>query len=141
MNTVEHTPGPRLIALAPELLQFAINVAVAIEENGAETNIDNILSDATELIARIGDSGAAVSTPAAPQISRIEARVDEVVARNAKLIALLEWVSRCAKMPAPAGIDAYAIRADVMAEIREVVAPHQRADGRPLLDFPDKEGS
>ncbi len=37
------------------------------------------------------------------------------------LFRLLRWVTRCAKMPAPAGISSYAIADEVMDEARSLV--------------------
>lgn len=41
-----------LIAAAPELLQFALNIASAIEENGRSANLENILHTAHAAIAK-----------------------------------------------------------------------------------------
>lgn len=49
---VDNKKNGKLIAAAPELLQFAINVVCAIEENGADTNLNNILHDGNEVIAK-----------------------------------------------------------------------------------------
>lgn len=48
----ERMANCRLLASAPDLLQFAINVALAIEENGEAVNLQNILADANEAIAK-----------------------------------------------------------------------------------------
>lgn len=42
-----------LLLAAPELLQFAINVSIAIEENGGAANVSNMLEDANEIIGKI----------------------------------------------------------------------------------------
>jgi hypothetical protein len=48
----EATANARLIAAAPDLLTFAHNVIAALEENGADANLANMLADAKATIAK-----------------------------------------------------------------------------------------
>lgn len=42
----------RLIAAVPELMQFALNVIAAIEENGRDANLVNMLADARQVTTK-----------------------------------------------------------------------------------------